>query len=127
MSESTGPFSPRNSETARFLPLPPRDYLILFALRGKASHGHAILRAVEAHAGGVPLDPANLYRSLHKLKRNGLLKETTDGEPPAGPPRRCYALTRLGRTVLMAEADRLTRLADLARDNRLVRSPRGAR
>jgi DNA-binding PadR family transcriptional regulator len=116
------------SDVAAYLPLPPRDYLILFALLGPARHGHAILKAIEAHADGVPFDPANLYRSLHKLERHRLVIETDDGNPrAAGPPRRCYQLTRLGRAVLAAEADRLTRLANLARAHRLLSPTRGTR
>jgi DNA-binding PadR family transcriptional regulator len=113
---------------AAHLPLPPRDYLILFALAGEARHGHALLTAVEAHAGGVPFDPANLYRLLHKLKRHDLVAETGDDDAPAaGPPRRCYTLTRLGRAVLAAEATRLASLADLARASRLIAPARGSR
>jgi DNA-binding PadR family transcriptional regulator len=118
---------PRAAHAAAHLPLPPRDYLILFSLVDEARHGHAILKAIEAHADGVPFDPANLYRSLHKLERDGLVIETdAPGGVSAGPPRRAYRLTRLGRAVLTAEADRLARLADLARARRLV-SPRSTR
>jgi DNA-binding PadR family transcriptional regulator len=106
------------------LPLAPRDYLILFALDAGALHGHAILKAIEAESGGVPFDPANLYRSLRKLERDELVEETAhDRGDTKGPPRRCYRLTRLGRTVLGAEADRLARLTDAARARRLVSSP----
>jgi DNA-binding PadR family transcriptional regulator len=73
----------------------------------------------------VPFDPANLYRSLQRLERHGLISEAVDDAPAAGPPRRCYALTRLGRAVLRAEATRLARLADLARASRLVAPSKG--
>lgn len=127
MARSTGRTRPAAADVSAHLPLPPRDYLILFALAESARHGHGILKSVEAHSGDVPFDPANMYRSLQKLERNRLIAETDDDDPPAGPPRKCYALTRLGRAVLTAEAGRLTRLADLARARRLVAPPRGIR
>jgi DNA-binding PadR family transcriptional regulator len=69
----------------------------------------------------VPFDPANLYRSLRKLTRDGLVVEAAGREPDtAGAPRRRYRLTTLGRRVLTAEAERMTWLADAARSRRLV-------
>lgn len=112
---------PTAARVAANLPLPPRDYLILFALADGARHGHAILKAVESEAGGVLFDPANLYRSLRKLDRDELVVETRGSEKDAaGPPRRLYRLTPLGRAVLGAEAHRLARLADAARKRNLV-------
>jgi DNA-binding PadR family transcriptional regulator len=106
------------------LPLPPRDYLILFALVDGPGHGHGILKSVEAGPGGTPFDHANLYRSLRKLRRDELIVEATGrtGEV-GGPPRRCYRLTRLGRAVLTSEARRLTALVDAARVHNLVSAP----
>jgi DNA-binding PadR family transcriptional regulator len=105
------------------LPLAPRDYLILFALSEGACHGHLLLRRLEAASGGLPFDPANLYRSLRKLERDALVEETDDGDAAKGPPRRCYRLTTLGRSVFAAEADRLARLTDAARARRLIPAP----
>jgi DNA-binding PadR family transcriptional regulator len=103
------------------LPLQPRDYLILFALADGVLHGHAILKVVEEHSGGVVCDPANLYRSLRKLDRDGLVTEAEDPEPDLDARRRrFYRLTAFGRRVLMAESDRLARLADAARARALV-------
>lgn len=113
---------PTLSEAARaaaLLPLAPRDYLILFALTDGALHGHGLLKFLEAAAGGVPFDPANLYRSLRKLERDELVTET-NGAADSGGPRRSYRLTRLGRAVLTAEAARLARLTDAARVKKLV-------
>jgi len=113
------------TQVAAHLPLSPREYLILFALVDGARHGHGILKSMEAQSDGVIFDPANLYRSLRKLERDGLVVETARRDQEAGgPPRRFYRLTRLGRAVLAAEATRLARLADAARARRLV-SPAG--
>jgi DNA-binding PadR family transcriptional regulator len=106
---------------ATLLPLAPRDYLILFALIDGPLHGHAILKGVESAAGGVLLDPANLYRSLRKLERDELVAETkTTAKSADGPPRRFFQLTKIGQAVLSAEAHRLAELADAARRRKLV-------
>ena len=103
------------------LPLAPRDYLILFALVDGGLHGHGILKAIESESGGVPFDPANLYRSLRKLERDGLVLETKPRRGDASAQRRrSYELTPLGRTALGAEAERLARLADSARKRKLL-------
>lgn len=107
-------------------PLKPRDYLILFALTDRELHGHGILRSVEQESGGVVCDPANLYRSLRKLERNGLVLESDGRSRPTDDnrKRRYYALTEAGREALIAEATRLVHLADAARAKRLVAEPR---
>jgi DNA-binding PadR family transcriptional regulator len=113
------------TRVASLLPLAPRDYLILFALVDGPRHGHGILKSVEAGSAGVPFDPANLYRSLRKLHRDGVLVEATAKVPPTRPIRRYYRLTTLGRAVLSAEARRLTALADAARARKLVSAAHG--
>lgn len=112
-----------------FLPLPPRDYLILLALFDEPLHGHGLLKAVEAQAGGVFFDPANLYRLLRKLERDVLVEEVpqTRRSGPVDERRRQYTLTPLGRNVLAAESTRLARLADAARARKLAPQSRGAR
>ncbi len=110
------------------LPLQPRDYLILLALADGGMHGHGILKLVEEHSGGVLLDPANLYRSLRKLERDGLAAEL-ENPPPAedARQRRYYRLTSFGRGVLEAESTRLARLTDAARARDLVADTEKAR
>jgi DNA-binding PadR family transcriptional regulator len=107
-------------DAAALLPLNPRDYLILLALADEPLHGHGLLKAVEAQAGGVLFDPANLYRLLRKLERDGLVEEVKAAKRSEESRRRQYALTVLGRSVLMAESNRLARLADTARSRKLV-------
>jgi DNA-binding PadR family transcriptional regulator len=122
------PTSPPTGGVASMLPLQPRDYLILFALVDGERHGHAILEAVESQAGGVVFDPANLYRSLRKMRRQGLMEEAAERRvgQHGGRPRRFFGLTELGHAVLSAEAERLAQLADAARAKRLVPKSRGA-
>ncbi len=101
-----------------FIPLNPRDYLVLFSLTAEERHGYGIVKEVENHsAGSVRMDPSNLYRSLKRLINNGLVEES---EPLSDERRRFYSLTSLGRDVVSAEAHRLSRLTDAARARDLI-------
>ena len=107
----------------QFLPLQPRDYLLLFALTARPRHGYGLIKDVEEDTGGqVSIDPANLYRSIKRLTKDGLVAEA---EPPEGADgsaerRRYYAITPLGRRVVEAEASRLAELAALARQRNVI-------
>ena len=103
------------------LPLHPRDYVILLLLARGDCHGYGIIKRAEEQAElQVRLDPANLYRTLRKLERQGLVEGEAGKEPSDGAPRRVYRLTALGRDVVGAESGRLARLADTARAWRLI-------
>lgn len=111
------------------LPLSPRDFLILLVLADGPLHGYGILAAVEQRVGDeVPLDPANLYRSLKRLRRDGIVEEA---EPPSDADipleqRRYFRLTELGREVAAAEASRLAGLTRVALEARLIDGGEGA-
>jgi len=108
------------------LPLAPRDLLILAVLAEGPAHGYGIIKAVESRsASGVFLDPANLYRVLRRMRGLGWIRETREGclrpamgdapetprsEGGAGPPRRTYAITASGSSLLASELARLERL-----------------
>src|SRR5262245_27969076 len=88
-------------------PLAPRDLLILSALASGPLHGYGVVRAVEERSD-VLLDPANLYRALRRMRRDGWIRES---EEDAGDERRrVFALTPTGDRVLRAEIARLERL-----------------
>jgi len=119
---------PAPSHVDELLPLQPRDYLILLGLADGEMHGHGILKVMEEHSGGVLFDPANLYRSLRKLERDGLVAEVEEPPPSEDArPRRYYRLTGLGTAVLGAESTRLARLTDAARARDLVADAEKAR
>ena len=112
-----------DSEVARLLPLMPRDYLILFALVSEPRHGYGIIHQVEEATGGdVRLDPANLYRVVKRLHREGLIAETESADEGEAMEarRRFWAITPLGHRTVAAEATRLARLASLARSTGLI-------
>ncbi len=88
------------------LPLAPRDLMVLSVLSAGPLHGYGIIRAVEDRSeSGVLLDPANLYRVLRRMRRDGWIEEVGEGDR-----RRTYAVTGTGRSVLAAEVARLERL-----------------
>jgi DNA-binding PadR family transcriptional regulator len=112
-----------HADALAMLPVNPRDFLILFALVDGERHGYGVLKHVEEESDGhVRLDPANLYRSLKRLMKDGLVVES-EKRPAADlddQRRRYYGLTDLGAQVVAAEATRLSRLADAARSRNLV-------
>ena len=85
----------------------PGALLILSALAAGPLHGYGIVRAVEERSD-VLLDPANLYRSLRRMRRDGWIRESE--EEASDERRRSFALTPTGNQVLRAEVARLERL-----------------
>jgi DNA-binding PadR family transcriptional regulator len=96
--------------------LKPHWFHILLALADGERHGLAIARDVQSLSdGAVRLWPATLYGSLDALRARGWIEELADPPGDESERRRYYRLTRLGRTVLTDEAERLGRLVRLAR------------
>ncbi|MGD2122255.1 MAG: PadR family transcriptional regulator [Gemmatimonadota bacterium] len=119
----TTPSQPR--DPLSFLPLKPDLFHILLALSEEELHGYGIMKAVEEATGGVVcLEPSPLYRRLKRLLDWGIVSESTGAPGRLGgdPRRRYYGLTRLGRQVLSAEAQRLVALAEDARIRKLAAS-----
>lgn len=103
-------------------PLKPAWFHILLALADGAQHGFAIRSRVEDRTGGsVKLWPATLYGSIRELSELGAI-EALEGEddPDDDQRRRYYRLTKMGRELLRAEADRLQDLVDAARASRAL-------
>jgi DNA-binding PadR family transcriptional regulator len=109
-------------DASSFQPLKPAWFHILLALADGAQHGFAIRSRVEERSGGsVKLWPATLYGSIRELSEAGVI-EALEGEddPDDDQRRRYYRLTKLGRELLRAEADRLQGLVDAARGSRAL-------
>jgi DNA-binding PadR family transcriptional regulator len=104
-------------------PLNPRDYLILLSLSEGPRHGYGLLKDVARLTDNeVRFDPANLYRSLKRMIKQGLVSETAAPEPNSDEDerRRYYAVTEAGAGRVQAEAVRLDRLTRVARERRLI-------
>jgi DNA-binding PadR family transcriptional regulator len=108
-----------------FLPLSPADFQLLLVLLTGERHAYGISQAASEQARGrVPLELGSLYRMLSRLQECGLIEEDPVARPsPAGPARKVYRITGLGREVAQAEADRLRAVLAVA-DARLA--PGGA-
>jgi DNA-binding PadR family transcriptional regulator len=103
------------------VPLAPRDLLILSVLAAGDQHGYGIIKEVEERSGTrVRLDPANLYRVLRRMRRDGWIRELD--ETGDDDRRRTYAITKRGGAMLRSEVDRLEQLLS---DVRPVLADRG--
>ena len=99
-------------DVTRYLPLAPRDLLILAVIAEGPIHGYGLIKSVEERSeAGVLLDPANLYRVLRRMKEHKWIRIAADGSAR----RRSFAITDLGRAVLAAELHRLEDLLERAR------------
>ena len=107
-------------------PLSTQVFQILLSLADDDLHGYAIIQDITARTGGeVRLTASTLYAAVKRLLDNGWIEETrrrprTDDDPR----RRYYHLTALGRAAARAEAQRLERLAAMARAKRLIPQPK---
>jgi|SRR5579872_582793 len=96
--------------------LKPHWFYILLALADGERHGLAIARDVQALSGGaVKLWPATLYGSLDELRARGWIEELPEHPEQESERRRYYRMTRAGSAMLTDEAERLGRLARLAK------------
>ena len=92
-------------------PLPAASLHLVLALLGGEQHGYALMRRVaDLSDGAVAMGPGTLYGTLNRLLADGLIVETTDRHQDEGERRRYYELSAQGRTVALAEYQRLETL-----------------
>ena len=95
------------------------EFHVLLSLLEGPRHGYAIMQDVEELSGGeVRLGPGTLYTAIKRLRTAGLIAEC-DAESDR---RRCYRLTRKGKTISLEEAQRLSELVRVARKRGLLPS-----
>jgi DNA-binding PadR family transcriptional regulator len=110
-----------------FLPLPRDTFHILVSLADRERHGYSVMQDIaERTDGALRLSPSSLYASIKRLLEQGLIEELAERPDPRHDDerRRYYRLSRLGRQVAMAEAQRLERLLADARATGLLRTRR---
>jgi len=74
------------------------ELCLMAALEGGEAYGYELLQRL-ARAEGLAITESTVYPILARLTEEGLL--TVRAAPsPAGPPRRYYRLTRIGRARL---------------------------
>jgi DNA-binding PadR family transcriptional regulator len=106
-------------------PLSTQVFHILLSLIDDDLHGYAIIQDVAQRTGGeVRLTASTLYAAVKRLLEAGWIEERiTRPRGDDDPRRRYYRLTTLGRQAARAEAQRLERLAAMARAKRLLPAP----
>jgi DNA-binding PadR family transcriptional regulator len=102
--------------------LSAQAFQILLSLAdGDDLHGYAIIQDVrERTAGDMVLTASTLYAAIKRMLDAGLIGEVDAPAETGGAPRRCYRITKQGRTAAQAEAQRLARTVAMARDKRLL-------
>lgn len=74
--------------------------------------------------GAIVLGPGTLYRSLQRMRVDGLVEEIDpgpgEGDDRRAERRRSYRITRAGRAAARAETARLARLVSAAHERGLV-------
>ncbi|WP_020668791.1 PadR family transcriptional regulator [Amycolatopsis nigrescens] len=94
-------------------PPTPAVFHLLLALTGGPRHGYALGQEVERLSGGrMRLGAGTLYRSLQRMRVDGLLAE--EGSDTEDERRRVYSLTAAGRRAAAEEAERLRELVRFA-------------
>jgi DNA-binding PadR family transcriptional regulator len=110
-------FRSRTRKPAPESPLKPTVFLLLLALAERERHGYDLVRAVEARTPGIRVEPANLYRTLRTMERDGLVEESERRPDPAldDARRRYFRITAKGARLARSEAARLEKLIRFAR------------
>lgn len=109
------------AEIQALLPLAPAFLHILIALGDGERHGYSIMQEVaDRTSGRVKMSPGTLYGSIKRMLGEGLIEELTTGAAGADERRRFYRITKFGRRVAAAEAERLSSLLSQARESGLV-------
>ena len=112
----------RNVES--YLPMTPVAFEILLAVAEGERHGYDVMLSIERRTGGtLSPNPGTLYRALDRLVSKGLLEVFERSLAPHGETRKVFRLSKLGRRVAAAEAERLADQVGAAR--RLLQKPRG--
>lgn len=102
------------------LPLGASAFYILLALAEGERHGYSIAKEVEdASDGAIHLGPGTLYRVIKQMVVDGWIEDVHRSDPE-DPRRRYYRLTKWGRRIAIAEAERLAELVRTARARHLL-------
>ena len=113
-----------NPAAGELVPLTPIAFEILLALGDSERHGYAIMREIQRRTGAESIPhPGTLYRAVARMVDSQLLEELDERPAPEfddGRRRAYYRITRLGREIAKAEAQRLERQVDTARSRKFL-------
>lgn len=94
------------------------EFHVLLTLLKGPRHGYRIMQDIKADTEGeMKLGPGTLYSVLKRFLNSGLVEEC-DADSDR---RRCYRLTRSGKSVVTEEAHRVRALMRLVRQRGLLR------
>ena len=98
-------------EATSFLPLHPLEVRILLGMMEGPVHGYRLVSAIEeSEPTWNRIFPANLYRRVRTLIRDGLVEEGNPPDDEQVSRRKYFQITELGRNVLIAETARMRAL-----------------
>jgi DNA-binding PadR family transcriptional regulator len=101
-----------------YLPLTPALFHVLLALADGEKHGYVISKEIAWRTNNeVKLSTGTLYGIIKRLLDDALIEESAERPDFSldDQRRRYYRLTKLGKAVAEAEAERLERVLALAR------------
>ena len=102
---------------AALLPMKSQDYHILFVLLDGERHGYGMVKEIARQtAGQIRMDAGNLYRSIRRLMKDGLVAESDRRPAPESDDerRRYYRVTPFGASVFAAETERMRSIVTAA-------------
>ena len=107
----------RERPVERFLPLRPVEFHILLSLAAGERHGYGIIQDTQARGETKVPDVGTLYRALHRMQDQRLIKAGQRRRAPdaSDERRNYYRITDLGLRVARAEASRMAVLTRAAR------------
>ena len=101
-------------------PLTSSSFYILLALADEQRHGLGIAAEVESRTDReIQMGPGTLYNAVKKLLEQKFIADVASRRDD-DPRRRYYRITRAGRLALEAEARKLDRVLQAAREKEVL-------
>jgi DNA-binding PadR family transcriptional regulator len=106
-----------------YLPLTPALFHVLLALADGEKHGYVISKEIARRTNNeVKLSTGTLYGVIKRLLDDSMIEESEERPDFSldDQRRRYYRLTKLGKAVAEAEAERMERVLALARSKNVL-------
>jgi DNA-binding PadR family transcriptional regulator len=106
-----------------YLPLTPALFHVLLALADGEKHGYVISKEIARRTNNeVKLGTGTLYGIIKRLLDDAMIEESAERPDFSldDQRRRYYRLTKLGKAVAEAEAERMERVLALARSKNVL-------
>jgi DNA-binding PadR family transcriptional regulator len=106
-----------------YLPLTPALFHVLLALADGEKHGYVISKEIARRTNNeVKLSTGTLYGIIKRLLDDAMIEESEERPDFSldDQRRRYYRLTKLGKAVAEAEAERMERVLALARSKHVL-------